>query len=109
MSKRTPDDGSEREQARLEQQLDQRLAEVRDEYLSFNAAERSHFRDWITKLVELEEPDVPDVIANVKVRVEFLVPDGDGFKRVLASVRSVKRAMPFWDRGEDYVPSPRDR
>jgi len=104
------DDGWKRKlgevQAKMERDADQRLAEVRDEYLSFNDDEKVRLKAWVRELAEHDEP--VEVISYIKARVQFLIQYGDDVKEVMVSASSLRRAMPFWDRGEEYVPSCKD-
>jgi hypothetical protein len=91
--------------AKITQRLDQTLADLRDEYRSLDPPEQRSIKQWVNELAKIDEPAEP-VAGYFKARIEILIQGAKNrTRRLVVPVRSLKKAIAFWDRGEEYVPT----
>lgn len=87
---------------KLTQESDQATAKVRDAYLRLDVQERSDFRQWVERLVQVGDP--PDGLANTGAVINVGVDGSDEPETVSVCPRLLSMAIAAWDSGDEYAP-----
>ena len=93
--------------AKLNQNRDQVLSQIRDEYRDRSESGRRAFRKWVEKLAQAGQPPVYQSDLNMGVQVYMHVRSWQepGQERVTISPATLLKALEAWDSGEQYIHS----
>lgn len=88
---------------RLGQQHDQITAHIRDEYSRCTEHGKREFREWVDKLAKSGDAPVHGSGMNIGVHVWIYVQGLQETERVVASPKTLAKALEAWDKGEEYL------
>jgi hypothetical protein len=92
----------ERLEAKLSAPIDQMLADIRDEYYGLAPDERLIFCRWVGQLAALGIPTGVALYASAKVSIS--IPLGEHHRELVASPKTLVKAIRAWDQGKEFLP-----